>query len=1155
MGVDAMKIGVQIRKVMVFLIRTCYRSVCNHPFLVGSMCCLIFLYRSSPFLFSFLVSASPVLVCTAVLLGTLLSFGQPNIPEIEKEDKVTTHEVSSFKTAVVEDATVVERHENESFATVEKYTGEKRDIVENALAEPILVENKGSEVEEDSGSFYFTLPVEVNSREIQFEKREIEEGGREFNDLELEKKREVHEGKPRIEEKLNDGEVADNLYSRDGTENLGLEDNKSPGELIDALQEDQLGFASGSSWKLGGEDYGDDDESLDSGSDGAESSSPDASMADILPMLDELHPLLELEAPQPAHTSHDGSDAGSRRLHKSDDESVDSEEDTDNQQEGEGEDDNDDDEEEGEGEDDNDDDEEEEGEVKGDKEDESKSAIKWTEVDQKNLMDLGTSEIERNQRLENLIARRRARKNLRLMAENNLIDLEGADLPFNIPPIAITRRNPFELPDDTYENMAIPGSAPSILLPRRNPFDLPYDSNEEKPDLKGDSFQQEFSLFKHKEPVYRRNETFTIGPSGFGGSKQERQDFRLRPYFVAERFSSEGTGYPTFERQLSELSESKVSSVPDTESVNSAVDEDDKQSHGQVPDQFSSEGSSYTTFQRQISEISESKVSSVPDTESVSSAIDEEDKKLNEQDVSQKTEAFSNMDHGADHVECGSQSSEEVDSVDTERAEYKNVRRDVVEITLGSAENHHEKESSFSGTEGTSTPEEFNANEIHQKTEPCEENSNRSSLSSLSGVDEKVPDTRKEEGSTTLEPGANLMEESGTSTQMLSEESEFHFTVGVTEHREPVYDSSPPGLEKFLSFASISSDTQLEISEMASQPVFLESADKESELHSDVRNKDSSGFEELHVVPSPIHAVEENESILREETFTDASELDVKNVQSSGVDSNLDDQKESTVSFSSSYIGPVEEYTIYRGEQFLPDKLDSVAATYQTTSADSSSSASEQQVPSMVVEDILVHPSVSSPETEPVEERAKEKVDPIEPEQDEVHFSSSPEKKSVEEAMTNKDRHVQHDADQVQSSSFDADVPVDGDQDAGKEQKRPFMTEQVTMVHLSLSSADRAQEHSLDTEETHQLEEGQVQSSSPEKIDSGLYQNADAKVVLPNFTSADAPSEEKSAFALQKQSSWSDQSPSHDDHEAPQVSDVAILLYLFKYFCPSNKNE
>ncbi|KAI3739981.1 hypothetical protein L2E82_30395 [Cichorium intybus] len=44
-----------------------------------------------------------------------------------------------------------------------------------------------------------------------------------------------------------------------------------------------------------------------------------------------------------------------------------------------------------------------------DKEDEPRLTITWTEDDQKNLMDLRTSEMEWNRRLEKLIAKRRER--------------------------------------------------------------------------------------------------------------------------------------------------------------------------------------------------------------------------------------------------------------------------------------------------------------------------------------------------------------------------------------------------------------------------------------------------------------------------------------------------------------------------------------------------------------------------------------------------------------------------------------------------------------------------------------------------------------------------------------------------------------------------
>ena len=39
---------------------------------------------------------------------------------------------------------------------------------------------------------------------------------------------------------------------------------------------------------------------------------------------------------------------------------------------------------------------------------------------------------------------------MRLVAEKNLINLDGADLPFNVPHISTVRSNPFDLPYDSY---------------------------------------------------------------------------------------------------------------------------------------------------------------------------------------------------------------------------------------------------------------------------------------------------------------------------------------------------------------------------------------------------------------------------------------------------------------------------------------------------------------------------------------------------------------------------------------------------------------------------------------------------------------------------------------------------------------------------------
>ncbi|GLT49195.1 hypothetical protein SLA2020_227720 [Shorea laevis] len=793
MGFDGLGSGVKIRKVMAISIRTCYRSVCNHPFLVGMVCFLIFLYRLSPSVFSLLVSASPILVCTAILLGTLLSFGQPNIPEIEREEKAT-HEVSSLKIGVVENATVVER--DESFM-VERHVAKGTDIVQKEVEEANLVNNEINEVEEDAGTVRYMPLIDENSSVLQCEKRVIDGLERESDDSVLEKKRGIRE-RPGGEGLLSLREVEDQypLIDKVGDENLQVDADNFPAESSVVHKSDEVDSSLLTSWKRVGHDEeenddggsggggsdDDDEESLDSESDRAESSSPDASMADIMPMLDELHPLLDSRTPLRARLSNDESDP---------DGSVDLDEDIEIQ---------------GEEDHDEEEEEEEEGEVeKGDEEDGSKSAIKWTEDDQKNLMDLGTLELERNQRLENLIARRRARKSMKLMAEKNLIDLDGADLPFNITPISVTRRNPFDLPYDSCDNLGlppIPGSAPSILQPRKNPFDLPYDSGEEKPDLKDDSFQQEFSTFHQREAFFRRHESFNVGPSGLGGP---RQDVKWKPYFVPERVATEGTGSHIFQRQLSEVSESKMSSIPDSESVCSVV---------------------------------------------------EEDKNLDELTASQEAQLISNVDRASIHDEgCasihdeGSQSSGDVNSLEIEQAEKRDVHHDVVETVLGDEESQREIESSVSDRGGTPTHMDFDANEIPSRIEAVEDDySSRSSSSSLTEIVEKISDAKGEE-STSSEPRGHHSKESDISPRPSLEGSEFHFISGAADdnqHKEPVYDSSPHSMKNLLSFSSVSSDIQAEICEMGLPSVLVESGDRECEAHSENIEQINSSFEELH---------------------------------------------------------------------------------------------------------------------------------------------------------------------------------------------------------------------------------------------------------------------------------------------------------------------
>lgn len=791
-----LEIGVQIRKFAIISKRTCYRLVGNHPFLVGMLLFLIFLYRSFPFAFSLLVSTSPVLVCTAVLLGTLLSFGQPNIPEIEKEEKLT-HDIASLKTGVSRDDTFVVDRDG-SFST-ERFSGKIRDVVSSEVEDhdPQRDSKISSEVEDHDGSSVYVPLINENLKHTQNEKRVIEGVERELDSLELDNQRNSHDERLGIEGVEWDVEAVEQQYTLVKT----VEDDISPRESYRADHLDSSLGVGGS----GGDDEADEDvndEASDSESDRAESSSPDASMADILPILDELHPLLDSEAPEPAHMSHDESESD-----RSNAGSVESDKETENLGGGiQGDD----------GVDYNDGDEE---EVQGGKEDESKSAIIWTEDDQKNLMDLGNLELERNQRLENLIARRRARKSFKITAEKNLIDFDSADLPFNIAPISTTRHNPFDLPYNSFDNLGlppIPGSAPSILLPRRNPFDLPYESNEEKPDLKGDHFEQEFMAFHSKDAFFRRHESFSLGPSSLGHAKQERQDFKWRPVFVPERLASEGT--------------------------------------------------SSSLFQRQSSEVSDSKLSSLPDTESVSSAADLDERKFSEQYFTKEAEVISNIYHAPDLVEHESHSSEDVDSLDMEQAGKRDVQHDDPEIKLGELQN---PDPILSGTGVVATLVEHISNEIHLKPEPVEEDkTSRSSSSSLSEVDENISDVMKG-GSTSLEAEGDIIKEFVISPQPSIEESEVQFmsrAVDDNEHKEPVYDSSPLPTEKILSFNSISSDMQADISEMvtpqASTEMYVPFVDQDSETPGESTEKGTSGYVEINGSTSKVHASDEIERSL-----------------------------------------------------------------------------------------------------------------------------------------------------------------------------------------------------------------------------------------------------------------------------------------------------
>ncbi|XP_024984299.1 glutamic acid-rich protein-like [Cynara cardunculus var. scolymus] len=500
-----------VRKYGNIAMRSCYISALRHPFLVVMVFHLIWMYRSFPLLFSLLVYASPVIVSTAILLGTLLFLGHQNVPKISKEGKPHHHDTHNQKNVVLGDTEI------DGSSSCEELHGV---ISENAKT--CAVNN---------------IKINVGHSSMQIDKKGSSIDGSDS----------------KMSKQLRKSEVGNA-----GEENVVLSQHKiSEGKNTKLKNSDKLqgnsidppSSALGLLWKYGEKHRDEDNKGWETGSELAESSSPSASVADIFPMLDALHP----EVPQHTHMSNVSTDVASDHSL----ESTDVINDTDDYDD----DDDDDDQEE----DIQVKDDEEEGEANIDKEDETN--ITWTEDDQKNLMNLGTSEVERNQRLETLIARQKALKNMRILAEKNMVKL-SPDIPFNATLISTTRKNPFDLSYDS--NAHILGSTSSVMVPIRNHFDLPYDPSGEKPDTERAIFQSNSIPFQSNLPFSRPHESFDVDPSASVASTQ------LGPYSVHERMNPDVTNYSSMHRQKGEISDSKLSSTPDTESTNSTDDVEHK---------------------------------------------------------------------------------------------------------------------------------------------------------------------------------------------------------------------------------------------------------------------------------------------------------------------------------------------------------------------------------------------------------------------------------------------------------------------------------------------------------------------------------------------------------------------------------------------------
>ncbi|XP_021715347.1 probable GPI-anchored adhesin-like protein PGA55 [Chenopodium quinoa] len=182
----------------------------------------------------------------------------------------------------------------------------------------------------------------------------------------------------------------------------------------------------------------------------------------------------------------------------------------------------------------------------------SKHVVEWTEYDEKNLMNLGSSEIERNKRLESLIAKRRARKMFSMQPRrHNFYSFDQHDhLDQQVMGSIIVSKGDIEF-DYNGDDYHQPGSAPSVLLPTRNPFDLPYDPHEEKPVLTGGSFDEEFFFDEQHRDLLKDHFNFCNNNREISKMDEYIKDDLILPRFFTKSkvVSNNNTRLTRFKRE------------------------------------------------------------------------------------------------------------------------------------------------------------------------------------------------------------------------------------------------------------------------------------------------------------------------------------------------------------------------------------------------------------------------------------------------------------------------------------------------------------------------------------------------------------------------------------------------------------------------------
>ncbi|GJM88934.1 hypothetical protein PR202_ga05516 [Eleusine coracana subsp. coracana] len=487
-----------IKKTVRRSIRLSWRYASEHRGLFSLSLLLYLLYKSSPGFFAFLLSSSPVIICTTILLGTLLSYGIKDLPEMDEGEKAPSDNSDT------------------------KFGSYSRNVHSKAykrFSVPAVKENISGV---DGKDTTVREVVEIMTEPTRLGREFTESQSGEVGDFSSEQKgAEGAAGKPRWGR-------AFSVRQRKKLTDIKI-------EAINPAVDNQLDYSLLSQFTSAGSDDG----SSRFDPDNAERYSLDVSMTNTAPLPDatETDPLLGADFTSPDPTNNDNSENDSDVCSQDSVTASDSNDVADNNKA------------------------KEEGEEKEDARNEP--AFLWTADDEKNAMDLGYSEIERNRRLEILMAKRKSRKYTSFELEG-IGGISNGASSFRPQALAISARrlNPFA------DDAEVPGSAPSVLHLRKNPFDFlaEHSNDSDVVPASRNLNPHELAPALHQDTLFKRHESFNFG------RPQQRQVPIFKPCFVPEEFNFDEASANNFQRQFSDRSVSRLSIVSECDTVSSVGD-------------------------------------------------------------------------------------------------------------------------------------------------------------------------------------------------------------------------------------------------------------------------------------------------------------------------------------------------------------------------------------------------------------------------------------------------------------------------------------------------------------------------------------------------------------------------------------------------------